>query len=130
VIGINTQKLVAENVSGIGFALSSSELPKVLHRFYPDTMPRLEKWSAPAGTINATVSSAQEEAYGKVEVSQPEGAIISVDYKEVGNAPAKLSLPAGSHLIVVRFPGQVDGIYRITVLKDSQVSLDPGPHPQ
>jgi serine protease Do len=36
VIGINTQKLVKKNVSGIGFALSASDLLEVLHRFYPN----------------------------------------------------------------------------------------------
>ena len=58
--------------------------------------------------------------------------MISVDYKEVGKAPATLTLPAGSHSIVVRFPGHIDWMYRINVLKDSQVSLDPdpAPHPQ
>jgi len=35
VIGINTQKLVKKNVTGIGFALSATDLLEVLHRFYP-----------------------------------------------------------------------------------------------
>ena len=35
VIGINTQKLAIKNVSGIGFALSATDLLKVLARFYP-----------------------------------------------------------------------------------------------
>jgi S1-C subfamily serine protease len=36
VIGINTQKLIEKNVSGIGFALSSSDVLEVLRRFYPN----------------------------------------------------------------------------------------------
>lgn len=36
VIGINTQKLVKKNVTGIGFALSATDLLEVLHRFYPN----------------------------------------------------------------------------------------------
>ena len=35
VIGINTQKLIKQNVSGIGFALSAGDLLEVLHRLYP-----------------------------------------------------------------------------------------------
>jgi S1-C subfamily serine protease len=36
VIGINTLKVVKKGVSGIAFALSSSDLLEVLHRFYPN----------------------------------------------------------------------------------------------
>jgi hypothetical protein len=35
VIGINTQKLVKKNVDNIGFALSATDLLRVLHPFYP-----------------------------------------------------------------------------------------------
>jgi S1-C subfamily serine protease len=35
VIGINSQKLIKKNVTGIGFALSASDLLEILHRFYP-----------------------------------------------------------------------------------------------
>lgn len=47
VIGINTQKLVKKNVSGIGFALSAPDLLEVLHRFYPEAAPRMQNVSAP-----------------------------------------------------------------------------------
>jgi|HubBroStandDraft_6_1064221.scaffolds.fasta_scaffold06976_3 hypothetical protein len=36
VIGINTQKIVKKNVTGIGFALSATDLLDVLQRFYPN----------------------------------------------------------------------------------------------
>lgn len=39
VVGINTQKLVKKNVTGIGFALSATDLLEVLHRFYPNVSP-------------------------------------------------------------------------------------------
>ncbi len=39
VIGINTQKLVKKDVSGIGFALSASDVLEVLRRFYPSLVP-------------------------------------------------------------------------------------------
>jgi trypsin-like peptidase/PEGA domain-containing protein len=38
VIGINTQKLIKQNVSGIGFALSAGDLLEVLHRLYPPSL--------------------------------------------------------------------------------------------
>jgi serine protease Do len=36
VLGLNTLKITKKNVTGIGFALSSTDLLTVLHRFYPD----------------------------------------------------------------------------------------------
>src|SRR5260370_4993225 len=45
VIGINTQKLIKKNVSGIGFALSATDLLEVLRRFYPNAVPLMEKTS-------------------------------------------------------------------------------------
>src|SRR4029077_16492473 len=38
VIGINTLKLEKKNVSGIGFALSASDLLTVLLKYYPDPL--------------------------------------------------------------------------------------------
>ncbi|MGH9644530.1 MAG: trypsin-like peptidase domain-containing protein [Terriglobales bacterium] len=39
VIGINAEKLVKKGVSGIGFALSATDVLDVLHRFYPNISP-------------------------------------------------------------------------------------------
>ncbi|HKV26227.1 MAG TPA: trypsin-like peptidase domain-containing protein [Candidatus Acidoferrum sp.] len=39
VVGINTEKLVKKGVSGIGFALSATDLLNVLRRFYPNSSP-------------------------------------------------------------------------------------------
>jgi serine protease Do len=52
VIGINTQKLVKKNVTGISFALSSSDVLEVLHRFYPGSVVS----SATAGARSAADS--------------------------------------------------------------------------
>jgi S1-C subfamily serine protease len=43
VVGINTQKLIKKNVTGIGFALSSTDLLAVLQRFYPNLAPAMER---------------------------------------------------------------------------------------
>jgi S1-C subfamily serine protease len=123
VIGINTQKLIKKNVNGIGFALSSSDLLAVLQRFYPSQS--VEKLSAPIGDSQSAPAARVETGYGTVEISQPEDAEIFVDRKFVGNVPARLKLPAGNHLLVVKASGYADWIREISVLKDSQVSLTP-----
>ncbi|MGB2622799.1 MAG: trypsin-like peptidase domain-containing protein [Candidatus Acidiferrum sp.] len=53
VIGINTQKLVKKDVSGIGFALSASDVLDVLRRFYPSLAPE----GVPGKTQTVTASS-------------------------------------------------------------------------
>lgn len=166
VIGINTQKLIKKNVTGIGFALSATDLLDVLHRFYPMVAPATsaekakEKGIAPAATSNADspagnggelpVSSAEtrvvlnnststpeaaeatpepttvsvRQGFGTITItSDPDGAEIYVDEKFVGNAPAKLKLPAGSHSIVLKSSDHANWKRSLEVFKDSQVSL-------
>ncbi len=135
VIGINTQKLIKKNVTGIGFALSSTDVLEVLHRFYPD----LAAFRPP--TIPAPGQAATQESSDPVEpssislpatpvgvgtvtiTSEPDGAEIFVDDKFHGNTPATLKLPAGSHAIVLKFPGRADWRRTLEVLKSSKVSL-------
>jgi PEGA domain-containing protein len=74
-----------------------------------------------------TVATATEEpeasvlaskAVGSVAISsEPNGAEIFVDEKFVGNAPAKLRLPAGTHALVLKSPGFVDWQRTMEVLK-------------
>jgi len=136
VIGINTQKLIKKNVTGIGFALSATDVLEVLHRFYPNSAPQMEKTSAATpGNTGATDSSdsgassntslpAAPDAVGTVSVSsEPDGAEIFVDDKFLGNAPATLKLSAGSHAIVLKFPGRADWRRTLEVLKSSKTSL-------
>jgi serine protease Do len=135
VIGINTQKLIKKNVTGIGFALSATDLLNVLRRFYPNAVPLIEKTSSPASNsgekpdaiVNANVNlplSAAPEAAGTVTISSdPDGAEIFIDDKFHGNTPATLKLPAGSHAIVLKFPGHADWRRSLEVLKSSKTSL-------
>jgi len=67
--------------------------------------------AAPDGTGTVTISS------------EPDGAEIFVDEKFLGNAPASLKLSAGSHAILLRFPGHGDWRRTLEVLKSSKVSL-------
>ncbi len=112
VIGMNTIKVVKPGVQGIAFALSSSDMLEVLHRFYPTSakLPQ-DAVSMPegTGTINIT--------------SDPDGADIFLDENFVGNAPATLKPSIGIHTIRLRSPGRVDWERSINILKDSQASL-------
>ncbi len=125
VIGINTQKIIKSSITGIGFALSSSELLAVLHHFYPSTEPLTEKLSTPIVLTEPTDASPAIHSYGIVVLSRPEGAGIWVDHAFVGSVPATLKLAVGAHDIVVRSQGHADCTWKLHVLKDSQVSLSP-----
>jgi serine protease Do len=113
VIGINTQKIVGEGVQGIGFALSSDDLLRVLHRFYP-----------PAAPSNGNEIETASEATGSVNISSDaKDAEVYEDGKFVGNAPSTLKLAAGSHSIVVKAAGYQPWTRDLLVPKDSQLTL-------
>jgi len=129
VIGITTLRLAKKDGSGIGFALSVTDLLDVLHRFYPKETVIAEKLSSPAVAPAAPIALAPKTEVGTVEISEPPGAGILVEqgkpgnYEVVGYVPAVLSLSAGRHRIILRLPPQVDWFYDIIVMKDSRVSL-------
>jgi S1-C subfamily serine protease len=139
VIGISTLKLVKKNTSGIGFALSASDLMTVLRRFYPnaqfakppETIAVSSDTSAetPVSSQNPTAVAApapppQPEGTGTVTItSDPDAAEIYVDEKFVGNVPATLKLAVGPHEIVLKFPGRPDWRRTLEVLKGNKVSL-------
>src|SRR6267143_1887581 len=135
VIGINTLKLVKKNVTGIGFALSATDLLEVLHRFYPNlalakhgaaqaATPPVPANNGESSEALKTASPFIADAVGTVSVSsEPDGAEIFVDEKFLGNAPATLKLPAGPHSILLKFPGHADWRRTLEVLKSSKTSL-------
>jgi Trypsin-like peptidase domain/PEGA domain len=144
VIGINTQKLVKKNVTGIGFALSATDLLEVLHRFYPVTTAAVpppasepppaqqpvqtsdaEKLAAPASTKEPSASPPPASGSGTVVLAEPEGAEIWIDQQFVGSVPATLKLSAEKHLIVLKMRGHPDCIRTLNLLKGSKVSLGP-----
>jgi hypothetical protein len=112
VIGLNTLKIVADKFQGIGFALSSSDLIEVLHRFYPtvtSASAQSDRSSEEIGTVNV--------------VSDPEGAEVYLDGKFVGNAPATLKIPVGEHDVRLSSPNCGDWERTLEILNDSQVTL-------
>ena len=121
-IGINTQKLIGENVSGIGFALSSSDLLAVLRKFYPEPKGNHLDLSEPTPQDEHASETA---GFCTVEFTDPPGARIYVDDAFVGKAPATLKLPAGRHTIVIRSPGRADSIQSVYLFKGSHINLNP-----
>jgi serine protease Do len=112
VVGINTSKIVRKDVQNIGFALSSSDLIEVLHRFYP----------AISGSISPAMQASQ--GIGTLAISSdPDGSEVYVDGMFVGNAPATLKLPEGLHSVQLKATGRAVWERSIEVLKDSQLNL-------
>jgi len=168
VIGINTQKLIKKNVTGIGFALSATDLLDVLHRFYPMIAPvtstekakeqgmataaasRAESPTSSGGEAPASSEETRRvsnnsmsapkamdvppepaaiqvrQGFGTITItSDPDDAEVYVDEKFIGNAPAKLKLAAGSHIVVMKAAGFAEWKRTLEILKDSQVTLKP-----
>ena len=143
VVGLNTLKITKKNVTGIGFALSSTDLLTVLHRFYPDvpgttvrasvevSTDSAEPTSATAQLAESSTPSAQSpvsyappDGYGQLTItSEPDAAEIFIDGKFHGNAPATLKLPAGSHVILIKSPGRPDFSRTLELPKSSKLNL-------
>jgi len=146
VIGLNTQKLIKKNVTGIGFALSSADLLAVLHRFYPalsaPAITTAESSGHPAdsqdtagsptsvipasseSSVSYPVLNSSSEGSGQITItSDPDAAEIFVDGKFVGNTPATLKIPAGSHLFLIKSPGHPDYSRTVEAPKSSKLTL-------
>jgi hypothetical protein len=132
VIGINSQKLIKRNVTGIGFALSASDLLEVLHRFYPVGPNPSESIAASASTklpsgvsmMNTAASSQILPGFGITEItSDPDGAEIFLDDKFVGTSPATLRIAEGTHTLILKSAHRTDWTRSINILKDSSVTV-------
>ena len=62
VVGIATSRPAGGNTTGIGFALSASDLMRVLHNFYPQENMLTEKLSAPKGAITSRPAPVSEDS--------------------------------------------------------------------
>ena len=126
VIGINTLKLEKKNVSGIGFALSATDLLSVLLKYYPDPIsPRKQLLSAPESSASRNAGS-PDQPVGTIELRQPKAAEIYVNGNFVGEIPSSLPLVSGkSYRIVVRAPGHADWVKQIFILPGMHTVLSP-----
>ena len=147
VVGLNTLKVVRKNVTGIGFALSSGDLLNLLRRFYPTSVPRVEKTASRSeetnqgleevGTPSPSASSqsstllgssapsaSSPDGFGYLTItSEPDSAEVYVDGKFHGNAPATLWLPSGPHEVAVKSSGFTDYSRTIEIPKSSKLTL-------
>ena len=112
-------------MGGIGFALSASDLIEVLQRFYPSAVPAIKQLATPSDKPGEIPDAPPAEAVATVKLYGAEGAGIWVDGGYVGNLPATLTLRVGPHNIVVRDGKHADWTKTISIMKDSEVSLQP-----
>jgi S1-C subfamily serine protease len=126
VVGISTLKLEKKNVSGIGFAISASDLLSILLKFYPEPLSaRKQLLSSPDSPASAK-SQPTERVFGTIELREPKAAEVYVDGKFAGGIPWSVPLPAGkSYVIVVKAPGHVDWTKRIYVFPGVHTTLTP-----
>jgi serine protease Do len=126
VIGINTFKVEGRNMTGIGFAISASELLTILLKYYPDPVwPGKQFLSSPDSGAEAKLSS-RGQRLGIIEVREVKAAEVYVDGDLVGGTPATLQLAAGkSYVIVVKAPGRADWTREISVLAGMRTVLSP-----
>jgi serine protease Do len=129
VIGINTLKLEKKNVSGIGFALSASDLLAVLLQYYPNPVSATGKQLLfSPDSAAASKSSPLDQAFGTLELREPKAAEVYVDGKFAGDIPWSSPLAADKYyVIVVRAPGRADWIKRIYVFAGMNTTLSPWP---
>jgi S1-C subfamily serine protease len=149
VVGITTSKPTAQEFSGIGFALSSSDLIQILRGFYPNVNVSTEKLAAEKlpeqdestdkndgkkrlgkalEKEKSKTDSAAKIEYGFVDIPRPPGAMVRVDGYTRGYAPLSLRLTATRHTILVIPPD--NGTWQphfVTVIANSRVSIDTPP---
>lgn len=140
VVGINTQKLIKKNVSGIGFALSASDLISILRQFYPEIQEpgpeaqkksddkktaksRTEKLAAPPRSDQPSIK--RSSGRGTLVFTTFTGAEVFVDHKRIGCKPLSIDVPDGIHLVWIRNGKNVDWLHYVTVPKDSKLVLVP-----
>jgi len=131
VVGINTLKLERKNVSGIGFAISATDLLAVLLKYFPDPNQTDKELLSSPDSASGAKSNSAVQAFGTIELREPKAAEIYINGKFVGDIPATLPLAAGqTYLIVVKAPGHTDWFKRISILPGMQTVLDPWPQPE
>jgi S1-C subfamily serine protease len=147
VIGITTSRPTAKDVTGIGFALSSSELIRILRNFYPKENVLAGNFTPPMDSARKPGQSKQGETVlakendgkaksdsaptptevGVVDILGPPGSMIRVDGLTRGYAPLSLKLTAKLHTILVILPSGEWQPHLVTVTANSRVSIDTPP---
>jgi S1-C subfamily serine protease len=146
-IGITTSRPTPKDVSGIGFALSSSDLIRILQNFYlkenflterfetqSDSTEKSEPKKSPETPLTKDKprklksDSAASAGIGTVDILEPRGAMVRVDGHTRGYTPLSLQLSAERHLVVViPADGGTWQIHFVSVIAESRVSVDTPP---
>jgi hypothetical protein len=93
-------------VSGIGFALSASDLLAVLLKYYPDPLAPGKQLLSSPDSAGVAKPAPPDQEFGTIELRQPIAAELFVDGKFAGDIPWSSPLAAGKYcIIVVRAPG-------------------------
>lgn len=150
VVGITTSRPAAKDIVGIGFALSSSDLIRILRNFYPNERALTEAMvrpndvangSHPAAMSRAVVdggahtpdrpkaspsgSDAAASGYGVVEIRDLVESKVEIDDVYVGDTPATFTLAEGLHKLIVTPPNRVRQPHIVYILAGSRISLEP-----
>ena len=150
VVGITTSRPAAKDIVGIGFALSSTDLIRILRNFYPNERALAEAMVTGKGgasgihptamsrpvvdggahTADRTKASssgwnAGAIGYGVVDIRSPAESKVEIDDVYVGDTPASFTLAEGLHKIIVTPPNRVRQPHIVYVLGGSRISLEP-----
>lgn len=142
VIGIATSKPSGADISGIGFALSASELIRILGKFYPTENILTDQLAGPKASeaistapllpIEPTAKLNEGEdasliTHGIVEVNRPPNSEIWIDRQKRGYAPATFQLAPGVHFFAVFPTSGAAQMQYLKVVANSRVTLEPPP---
>jgi S1-C subfamily serine protease len=157
VVGIATSRPAGGNTTGIGFALSASDLMRVLRNLYPGENVLTEKLMAPKDSGDGVnpkppsegVGASRKDssllmeprvistdpkilpvAYGIIDVRGPAGSKVEIATVIVGDVPASFKLRAGVYKVVVISPGGFRQPQFIHLAANSEVTVEPPPIPQ
>lgn len=78
-----------------------------------------------SGLTTASLDVSRAETSSVVFTSEPVGAEIYIDGTFVGQTPATIAMPPGSHVVVMKASGRKDWERDLDILKNSQVALHP-----
>jgi hypothetical protein len=78
-----------------------------------------------SGLTTASLDVSRAETSSVVFTSEPIGAEIYIDGKFVGQTPATIAMPPGSHVVIMKASGRKDWERDLDVLRNSQVALHP-----
>jgi S1-C subfamily serine protease len=124
VVGIATSRPAGGNTTGIGFALSASDLMRVLHNFYPEENVLTEKLAGEPG-VNSAHAKTASSGYGIIDVHGPTGSKVEIAGSIVGDVPATFRLPAGGYKVVVILPDGFREPQFVHLAANSEVTVEP-----